>query len=399
LRILFLPHKLPRSLESGWTIRTLACLSGLAQAGSVHAVGVRRWAGQADELHQDDLARKLLNEYCAEVELIDPLPQRASGLNAVSSLVRHGPVMSSLVKNPAMRHRLGALPGPYDLVWLETLYTAQYASTVARIAQRAILNTHNVESELERQLLHQASGGLEKMLSTVRWLNLRRAERHYLPSMDKVIAASENDAIVYRRLLRPDRVEVVPNGVDTHRYSVGSRRPDPATLLFIGRLQYFPNQNGLRWFLTEVWPLIRAAVQPVRLVVVGHAAPHEIAELSLPGVGFAGRVPSVEPYLERATVSICPLLEGSGTRLKIIEAMAAGVPVVSTSKGAEGLEVTSGRHLLIADTPAQFAEAVRLVLTHDQVARDLAAEARALVNARYSWEAVGKRIVEICLNA
>jgi glycosyltransferase involved in cell wall biosynthesis len=305
--------------------------------------------------------------------------------------------MSSLVKNPAMRRRLRALPGPYDLVWFETLYTAQYASAVTGIAERAILNTHNVESELEQQFLHQASGGLEKTRSSIRWLNLRWAERHYLPSLDKVIAASEDDAIVYRRLLEPVRVEIVPNGVDTNRYGVLSRRPDRATLLFIGRLQYFANQNGLRWFLSEVWPLIRGAVQPVRLIVVGYAAPNEIEGLRSPDVEYAGRVPSVEPYLETASVSICPLLQGSGTRLKIVEAMAAGVPVVSTSKGAEGLEVRSGRHLLIADTPAEFAKAVRLVLTDNQLASALAAEARAVVEARYSWEAVGKSVVDICL--
>jgi glycosyltransferase involved in cell wall biosynthesis len=215
--------------------------------------------------------------------------------------------------------------------------------------------------------------------------------------MDKVIAASEDDAIVYRRLLGPDRVEVVANGVDTHRYSVGSRRPDPATLLFIGRLQYFPNQNGLRWFLSEVWPLIRAEVRPARLIVVGQADPNEMERLRSPDVEYAGRVPFVEPYLETASVSICPLLEGSGTRVKIIEAMAAGVPVVSTSKGAEGLEVTAGRHLLIADTPGEFANAVRLVLTDDRLATGLVAEARAVVEARYSWEAVGKSVVDMCL--
>jgi glycosyltransferase involved in cell wall biosynthesis len=305
--------------------------------------------------------------------------------------------MSSLVKNPAMSRRLGALPGPYDLVWLETLYTAQYARAVARIAQRAILNTHNVESELEKQFLHQASRGVEKTRSGMRWLNLRWAERHYLPLLDTVIAASEDDAVAYRRLLKQDRVEVVPNAVDTHRYSVHSGRPDRASLLFIGRLQYFPNQNGLRWFLSEVWPLIRAAVHPVRLIVVGDAAASEIEGLRSSDVEYAGRVPSVGPYLETASVSICPLLEGSGTRLKIIEAMAAGVPVVSTSKGAEGLEVTSGRHLLIADTPSEFAKAVGLVLTDDQLASALVADARALVEARYSWEAVGKSVVDICL--
>jgi glycosyltransferase involved in cell wall biosynthesis len=367
-RILVVAQRVPHALNSGWAMRTSAMLACLERVGSVDIVDV----------HSDEAFR-----YAPD----GPQPARR--------LSRHGLGMTALAKREVVCRHLRSLDGGYDVAWLENFYTAQYAGLAAAKADRIILNTHNVESCLERQFFDQARSGFAKARSGLRWLNIRWAERRYLPSVDTVLAASEIDALTYSRWLGDDRVMLVPNSVNTDAYGELRRSPKSRSILFTGRLHYFPNRNGLRWFLAEVWPTLRSHVPDAHVVVVGAGDRGIATELQGPHVEIRGHVPSVAPYLETAAVSICPLHEGSGTRLKILEAMAAGVPVVATTKGAEGLDVTHERHLLIADEPAAFAQAVLSLLADSDLSARIAADARALVKTRYSWHATQDQLAEL----
>jgi glycosyltransferase involved in cell wall biosynthesis len=184
-------------------------------------------------------------------------------------------------------------------------------------------------------------------------------------------------------------IRVVPNGVDTEFFRLGTEAERPLELLFTGAMNYAPNADGVAHFCAEILPRIRAVVPDVSLSVVGRDPPPRIQSLARGGVTITGTVPDVRPWMNRAAVFVVPLRVGGGTRLKILEALASGRAVVSTSLGCEGLDVKHGDNILVADTPAAFADAVVRCLRDPGLRRELGARGRALVEQRYRWDAIG----------
>ncbi|MCX7624236.1 MAG: glycosyltransferase family 4 protein [Thermomicrobium sp.] len=211
---------------------------------------------------------------------------------------------------------------------------------------------------------------------------------------DLCLATSPVDAAEIARVARRP-VAVVPNGVDLDAYEPA----DPALaerdrLVFVGTFRYLPNVDGVQWFVREVWPRIRAVRPSAQCSLVGFDPPAAVQELAaVPGIEVVGTVADVRPWLARASVVVVPLRSGSGTRLKILEAFAIGRPVVSTPVGAEGLAVEDGRHLLVAEDPVRFADAVLRLLGDIGLQRSLAAAARRLVESEYAWQRIGEKLL------
>jgi glycosyltransferase involved in cell wall biosynthesis len=189
-------------------------------------------------------------------------------------------------------------------------------------------------------------------------------------------------------------VTVVPNGVDVNHFSPNgtSLSSDCPEIVFVGDLRYRPNSDGVAWFCREVLPLIRSLLPNLVFTVVGRAEGMRRALARYAGVTVTGWVPDTRPYVRRATVSVVPLRSGSGTRFKILEGLAMGAAVVSTTAGQEGLEVESGRHLLIADTQADFASAVMRLVGDSGERRRLGMAGRQLVEARYGWPRISQEL-------
>jgi glycosyltransferase involved in cell wall biosynthesis len=192
-------------------------------------------------------------------------------------------------------------------------------------------------------------------------------------------------------------VAVVPNGVDPDRFHP-TPLPQAPTVVFTGSLNWEPNVEGLRWFCQDVWPLVRQRVPDARLEVVGR---HPLAEVEAlvrrPGVQLHANVPSVVPWLEGARVAVVPVRIGSGTRLKALEAMAAGRPVVGTTIGLDGLAIRSGEHALVADDAATFAGAVGDLLLDDELATRVATAGAEHARGRFPWDVVGRAYVDVLL--
>jgi glycosyltransferase involved in cell wall biosynthesis len=189
------------------------------------------------------------------------------------------------------------------------------------------------------------------------------------------------------------RVAVVPNAVDLEYFRARPEAPgpEPHSICFFGAINYFPNTDGLQFFLKEIFPLVLARLPGAKLSVVGHT-PQDLFQLQSATVDMKGFVPDVRVEVERAAVVIAPLRIGGGTRLKILEAMAMSKPVVSTPQGAEGLDVSDGRELLLADGPAAFADQLVRLLEDAALGRRLGAAARHLVEQRYGWGASAARL-------
>jgi glycosyltransferase involved in cell wall biosynthesis len=190
-----------------------------------------------------------------------------------------------------------------------------------------------------------------------------------------------------------DRLAVVPNGVDLARFAAG-QVPDEPRVLFPGTLHYSPNVDGAVWFCSEIWPLVREQVPEASLVLAGRDPSVEVHTLAqIAGVEVHADVPSMVPYFEAARVVVVPLRIGTGTRLKALEAMASGRPVVGTSEGLAGLGIRDGVQARVADEPAEFAAAVAETLRRDDLAAALGTAGRRHVEQQFGWDAIGEQFV------
>jgi glycosyltransferase involved in cell wall biosynthesis len=237
----------------------------------------------------------------------------------------------------------------------------------------------------------RAGAGWRGWRARLAWAKLRGHLRRLAARADLLTVASEVErGLVGAAGVPAARVRVVPNGVDAARLGEVAPDPEPGAMVYPGALGYAANADAVGFFCREVLPRVRAAAPRARLVVTGRAdGPARTALAGAAGVAFTGHVPDIRDVLARSQLCVVPLRVGGGTRLKILEAMAAGVPVLSTRKGAEGLAVVPGVHLLVADTPAELAAAALRLLGDGALRRELADRARALVRARYDWAAIG----------
>ncbi|HEY2905365.1 MAG TPA: glycosyltransferase family 4 protein [Vicinamibacterales bacterium] len=258
-----------------------------------------------------------------------------------------------------------------------------------------VLFQHNVESVLWRRQAAHEPNPIKRLAFAVEAWKMARYERATVARFPHVVAVSDRDRDEMAAMADPSRISVVPTGVDVAQYRTATgREADHPTVMFLGSMDWEANIDAVEHFCRTTWPAIRADVPDARFLIVGRNPHARVLALASESVEVTGTVPSVVEYLERAAVVVVPLRIGGGTRLKIFEAMAAGRAVVSTSIGAEGLDVTSGRDLLLADDDAPFGRAVVELLRDGDRRRALGREA-AESAARYDWPAIAQQFERI----
>jgi len=282
----------------------------------------------------------------------------------------------------------------YDLVIADELCMTPYAELrpdLPRIVLRQKIDSLHVSG-----VAAASPWGIEKILLRVEAWKLRRYERQKMKFYHACITCSEADAAFVRQDAPGIRIQVIPNGVDLKFFRPsGILREDPPILLFVGTMHYYPNIDAVRYFFEAIYPFVRQARPDVRVQIVGHRPPPEIQRLAdPPSIEVTGSVLDVRPYYERASVFIVPLRLGGGTRLKILEAMAMGLPVVSTSIGAEGLDIHPGEDIWIADDPRAFADGVLRLLSDRALWDRLSAGGQRLAS-RYDWRELTRPLVNL----
>jgi len=271
----------------------------------------------------------------------------------------------------------------------------------------SVLFQHNVESEIWRRHAATAGNSAKKMMYRMEFRKMLRYERAAVCKFQHVIAVSENDRSLMTQWVDGDRVTVVPTGVDLAQYCPDPASSDPNPLdasapliTFVGAMDWEPNVDGVEYFCSEVWPAIKAEVPQARFRIVGRNPDRRVQKWASnsmnndDSIEVTGRVPSVVEHLRQSAVIIVPLRIGGGTRLKIYEAMATAKAVVSTTVGAEGLDVHHGRDIILADDPRSFAQAV-IMLLRDPELRRRYEKAAVETAARYDWPAIGERFSEV----
>jgi len=389
MRILFVTPYLPAPPDFGGAIRMYSLLREVAR---VHEVRILSLAGPSDDVSPTE--RELGPTVAVRVPWTGrERPSRAKRWAQLRSLVSPHSAQYWQMVQPAVQAILKRLlhGEPFDLVQFEFSLTGLY-----RLPLRlpTVLDVHNIEHDLVRQLAGRGSL-VRRWFNAVEWRKLRREEVGAWRLASVCLVTSESDAKI---LLASGarEVMVVPNGVDPERIrrtALSSGRPN--RLLFVGSLRYWPNVEGVRFFAERVLPLLRACEPSIEFVVVGSDPLPEVRHLACSsGVRLVGPVADPNPWLERCGIVVVPLLTGGGTRLKVLEAFAAGRPVVATTLGAAGLEVRDGVHLLLADTPQEMAAAVMRLVTSPQLREALVMNAWNLVDERYRWSVIARRLLE-----
>lgn len=398
MRILQLTPELPApSGGSGGSTRQFHLLRRLAELG--HDVTVVAPAPGAPEPPAEVLA-----EAGVRTELVPRPSFRAT--EALRALVCDPELAPAVITRPVLGWQVAvfwaslrpsalrlAKERPPDLVVVEHDGASGWAADLPRELP-AVLTCHNVSWRYYQQR-SAAATGLAARLLAVEARRFRTYDLRHFHRYATLITVSEPDR---EAILRegPFPVEVVPNGVATDEFAPAAETDGDPTLVFTGTMSHPPNAEGVLWFHREIWPHVVAEYPDVRLVVVGRNPPRSIQALTADfRVEVTGAVADVAPYFARATAVVVPLLSGGGTRLKILEALASGRAVVSTSTGAEGLELEPGRDLLVEDEPETFGREVLRLLDNSALRQKLAASGRKAVEDRYDWRRLGDRLAQV----
>lgn len=291
-----------------------------------------------------------------------------------------------------------------DLIIFEQIWLFNYLKVVKDCHCHLILDQHNVEFHLSQQGVMGGGNLPSRLKSQLLLSHLRAIEGEFCRQVDAIWTCSENDAQLLQDIY--DKIApsyVIPNGLDIDYYSAlrfnqanipPNWQENHHTLIFIGLLSYLPNTEAAELLLQQVYPRLRARFPDCRLLIVGRNPTQKMQEIAAkePGIVLTGGVADVRPYLAAASVVAVPLRQGGGTRLKILEAFAAGRPVVSTAKGVEGLKVKDGEQLLIRESAEEIAAGVSQIWSDTTLSQKISNSAYELVKAEYSWEAVAQKI-------
>jgi len=378
-----LANRLPWPLDDGWKVRTFHVVRGIARHARVTLVVFN---GSADG---DEAAAA----FGPEVRLITVEPPRPYTAGAlVRGLVTRYPVHIWNQESSALRGTLAALVSadPPDVFVAESTFVARYMDGIPAGVPR-VIDTHNVDSVTFGRYATAMRPGPRRVYATITARKLASFERATYRRANAVWVCSDVEREIVRGMAPSTPVWTVPNGVDTRHFSPAGSASDPDRVLFFGRLDYYPNVDGLGYFIREILPELKRRRPGIRFDVVGAGAAREVEALASmdPAVRLVGRVPDLRTVLRGAAVVVVPLRVGGGTRLKVLEAMSMARPVVSTAIGAEGIAARSGEDLVIADDARAFGAAVADLLDDPAKAAAIGESGRSLVSRHYDWSHIG----------
>jgi len=394
MKVFFLCQVVPYPLESGAKIRVYYTLRYLAKEHEINLLAFSRPEDGFEPLTH-------LRGFC---KTVDTIPMRRSysrdGWALLRSLVQHRPLVIERDTFREMQQKILKLVtgGDFSVIHTDQLYMAQYGlwarNAIPSQSIRLILDKHNTDFLIFQRLAQVERNPFKRLLYEREWRLLKRFEADILAQFDRVVTVTDEDRFTLQTLLESGKrplFKTIPICVDTQVVQPVRQRPDACDVLHLGTMFYPPNVEGVMWFAREVWPRIKAQAPEATFTVVGKNPPLKVkrlAENSERGIRVTGYVPDPQPFLEQARMFIVPLFAGSGMRVKILDAWRWGLPVISTSIGAEGIGYRDGENILIADEPEAFARAVVRLMSDDGLNQALRQNGRGWVEEHYDWQRV-----------
>ncbi len=392
MRILHVCHRFPYPPKRGGKIRPFNMIRHLAQSHEVVVCSLARSAQEAEE-------GKGIAPYCAEYH-IATVDERVQTLRMIATLPTPITASASYFHSTRLARTIRRLlrERRFDLIFVHCSSVAHYVSDVRDVPK--ILDFGDMDSQ---KWLEYANYKPFPLSLGYRWegWRLQAEEKRLARRFDFCTATTRAEWETLTSYGVDTPSDWFPNGVDAQAFAPSSEPYDPDTICFIGRMDYYPNQQGMYWFCERVLPLLRERRPNVKLAIVGADPPPAVRRLGdLPGVTVTGSVPQVQPYVQRSALTVAPLAIARGTQNKILESMAMGVPVVASRVAAGGVDAIPGEHLLVADTPEQYRDAILGLLEAPAERARFAAAGRARVLSHHAWTSSMRRldaIIDRCL--
>jgi polysaccharide biosynthesis protein PslH len=384
MKILMLTQVLPYPPDSGPKIKTYNLIKFLAQTHEITLVSYTRGDQSLDV--------ECLKRFCCQVI---PVPIRRSKIIEIFALMKSFissiPWVITRDDRKEMRNVIADLQSrnSFDIVHADQLNMVQFVNLLPKA--RSVLDAHNALWVVYQRLAKNSANPLVRLFLEREYRLLKRYEGKISRSVDAVVTVSQEDKAAFEEAIGTNfDIPIVPIAIDTAETKLVSRKKNADHILHIGTMFWPPNVDGIHWFLNNVYPILLNLRPDIHLDIVGARPPKEIIDAGhlFAGVSVTGFVKDPTEYLENAGVLIVPLRAGGGMRVKILEALAKGLPVVTTSIGCEGIAVENGRHLLIADSPQDFANAILQVIDDNRIAQLLIDNGRKLVETLYDYEVV-----------
>jgi glycosyltransferase involved in cell wall biosynthesis len=403
MRILWLSHLVPFPPKGGALQRSYNLLREVAHHHEVHLVAfvqgalLRQCFIDPDDGLEE--ARSELSTFCANVQFVPiPVERHPHGRTALllGSLFTRDPYTINWLKSREMHRavRDAMSRTPFDAVHFDTISLVPYARHVR--GKRTVLTHHNVESHMILRRASNEHNWLKKAYMYQEGVKLRRIERATCPAFAWNVTCSALDSERLLSITKDVRIVEVPNGVDLEYFLPTDVEQRPESLIFAGRLSAYPNRKAARFIVEELWPRLKDAVPGVSLDLVGSDPPDEAVHLARRDECFRvhGFVDDIRPYLQRAKVFLCPITDGGGTKLKILDALAMEKAIVADPIACEGIDVVDGISVLFASTPEEYVDAVKLLLENANRRAEMGRAGRALVRDKYSYAALGRKLAE-----
>jgi len=391
MRILCVTPEWPYPPNQGGRIRMFNLIKQLAQRHQVHLVSV---ALSSAEVTGEDI----LSQYCQTIHIVEqPVSALRTGLRILYSLVSRRPFVIFKHTPPQLSDVVLSVARKIapDVALAEFHYTYDSLEGLSGLATR-VVDMHNVDHLLYDRFARSPRWGLKKVHGWFQRRFMYEFERRLPQRADLCITVSEQDRHTLEMISGMDNIVVVPNGVDTEYFDPALISPYHYDLIFVGSMDYYPNIDAVLFLCDETMPRVWRERPQTTLAIVGRdPTPAVISCGRDPRITVTGTVADVRPYLVGSSVFVAPLRIGGGTRLKILEAMAMARPVVATTVGCEGIQISSGSNILVGDTPSELASAILGLLREPDLSRKIGLAGRRLVETTYNWNIIGQQLEQV----
>jgi glycosyltransferase involved in cell wall biosynthesis len=287
-----------------------------------------------------------------------------------------------------LTRKIAHIANMYDLLVCDFVFPAL---NCIEVTIPKLLFQHNVEYEIFLRHVKN-NGGLKKIIWWLQYVKMRRMERIIARRFDYVVTVSERDMNIHKKEFGIKNIDYVELGVNINEYKKVSIKKEPKSIMFTGTMNWLPNVDAVEFFHDEIFPILKGYT----FYAIGKNPIKTLYRFKSDHFIITGTVPDIKPYLFKGMVYVVPLRVGGGTRIKIFEAMAAQIPIVSTTIGAEGLPVTDGENILLRDDPVEFGNAILELSNNDHLHKKISNSAYKLVKENYSWEQIAQKFINAC---
>lgn len=404
MKFLWLAHAIPYPPKAGFLLRSYNLLRGLARSAPVDLIAFvqRPWVQTLFPSFEEGLeqSRRALGEFCSSVTFlpIDNVERfRGKERTALAALATGKSYTGTWLVDARGRRCIAdhLARKDYDLVHFDTIGLAPYLSEVK--GPRATLMHHNIESHMMYRRADNTGNALARAYFRHEARAIEKLERETAMQFAAHITCSELDNERLRQLMPELQPIAIPNGVDCDYFQPMGTPPRPASLVFVGTMNWYPNVDAVLFLLKEVWPLLKQRVPHLTLDIAGSNPPDSVVVLgrSLDGVTVHGFVDDVRPLIDSATLFVCPIRDGGGTKLKILDAFAMRKCLVAHPIACEGIDVTPNRDVVFATEPAEYVDTITALLDDEPRRQAIGTEARKLVEQHYSFRSIGEQFAAL----